>query len=207
MSQITFFDPFHYSGVLQETIDKEFPAIETVSWLSEPADTQYTDLALPAFLMSYGNPEPLKSLVRSDFDTDGAYAFIMKINITGDLVLPAEPTANDNIVDDSNVVLLSVAATHNLCAFINTIAGGLGSGPTTIQSIEYNWSEETEDTMEDFGRYIMSTIQWSHQCFVGFNPDTFIPRPETLYNRFTLRGELPQEEPHEVYPNEEYPGL
>ena len=203
MDNIAHFDPFHYAKSLKDMIAGEFPSLQTVAWLSQPTETQFTDLAVPAFLMSFGNPEPLTNLARNHFDDEGAYSFNMELNMMGELILPVIPQANINVDDDSNVALVAVTATHNLCAFIYAKSGGLGAGVPTIKTIDYNWSDADDPQIDE--QYITASIAWSHDCFVGYTPGGSFVIPKTLYNRFTFAGGQPPDEYHEVYPDRGQP--
>ena len=144
---------------------------------------KYENLAMPAFVMSWGAIEPIRKgvpmrdleqngrLERSgggninDIDvTDLQYYMPIKVNLTGVLVMPKFPTdaMKDGVLvdinpDDLNPLLMLHQAATNVAALIYAAARGWNCSEPVIESIEY----------EPLDDYEAMRIDWSHKAIVG----------------------------------------
>lgn len=192
MSNFALFNHFQYADKIVDLVKDTFPKFRTVAFVSDPAETDFQKLALPAFIISYVDPIPMGDITRNDFDLDDAYYMKIRIILVGELVLPLFAEANPKVPDVNGHILLATAAT-NVAALLYAKASQAKATSATIESIAY----DTE--MDDFHR---ATIVWFHDMFVGSKPEASGFDPVTVFNRFTfpLGGRTPDES-HEVYPD------
>ena len=172
---VTLFDFYEYSDALVALI-KEFGELQEVSFQPTRADvlTQFKDLALPAFLMAFDDPNlaEVNTTGALRVSDEGDYMTV-SINLVGYLVLPWVAGANPHI-PDVNVCHALAQATCNLASKIYSGAGGLNAGLPRIDSIEFG---ETDD-------YLLGTVRWSHEAVVGRHHDSLEYQPKSLFGRF-----------------------
>ena len=192
MSDFALFDHFQYADKIVDLVKDTFPKFRTVAFVSDPRETDFQKLALPAFIISYADPIPMGDITQNDFDLDDAYYMKIRINLVGELVLPLFPEANPDVPDLNGHILLATAAT-NVATLIYARASEAKVISPTIEGISY----DTE--LDDYHR---ATIRWFHDVFVGSRPEASGFNPMTVFNRFTFPvGGTPPDESHEVYPD------
>ena len=173
---VALFDFYEYADSLVALV-KEFGELQEVSFQPTREDvlTHFKDLALPAFLMAYDDPNTdlvnntTGALRTSD---EGDYMSVM-INLVGYLALPWVAGANPNI-PDVNMCHALAQATCNIASKIFSGAGGLNAGLPKIDSIQFG---ETDD-------YLIGTVRWSHEAVVGKHADNLEYKPQTLFGSF-----------------------
>ena len=194
--EITLFDHFDYATNIIDVLKSRFPELNTVAFRSDPQETHFKDLALPAFVMYFANPVILNNPAQNDLDGDDTYYMKVELHVVGDLVLPDFNRGNRDVPDDVNTHILLATAATNIAALI--LSGkGLRAPKTHIDDISY-----LDDEFED---YHHSKIQWHHEVFVGSRPEAngLFP-PDSVFNRFCFGGEI-EEESREIYPDYEAP--
>lgn len=182
---ITMLNYFTYANSLKKRIEAAFPQLNTVSWMPTAdmgaVQSQYSDLAKPAFLMAFAAPdtEGYKSIRKGvdvldpaaqlDSDDAGDYYMGIGLNVVGYLIVPMYPEANAD-VPNTNAVFLTLTAAGNLAAFISSKAGGLGgAGVAEITGIDYIGDDETPN-VEVESDYHVAEITWKHSAYVGNIP-------------------------------------
>ena len=179
MSEVITFDHFHYANRLEEILSEAFSELQEVSFQPTRVDltsTRYADLKLPAFLMSFDDPEIPKQSLGMRVDDEGDFMKVL-LNLVGYLVLPWVPEENEHVPDLNPALLLSTAAC-NIAAKIFSKAGGLKAGIPKIVSIQLD--DDTEDDIE----YHVAEIRWQHEATVGVRADASDFAPTQLFGRF-----------------------
>lgn len=180
MSDIPLFDHYSYADSVEDLLTDAFPELQTVSFnpaWDDGTETRFGDLAVPAFLMRYANPEILSGLLREDFDNPDAYYLKVRINVEGFMFMPWVVSENPNVPDNINLSIGLVVAVMNIAAKIQADAGGFTGGVARIDEIDLD--EELSDDKHKVG-----AIRWSHEAFIGSRPDASGQVPNQLYGLF-----------------------
>ena len=199
------FNFFTYASNLTEMLDDEFDALQEVSFPPTAegfTDSRFADVALPAFLVNFENPE-LNILgfdwsrMSEDIEDEKSYRMPMTLKLAGYLLLPVYPEQNDEVPNVNATVALAQAAS-NIAAKIYAHAKGWNCGVATINEINFIDDSATDEERN----YHVGEIHWSHEIWVGAEPGVTFVDPLQVFNRFTIPvdGETPDES-YEVYPD------
>ena len=162
MSDVHLFDHFEYATNIIAVLKNRFPELNTVAFQSDPHETHFKDLALPAFVMYFANPVYLSDPARVDPDADDTYYMKIELHVVGDLVLPDFNRGNRDVPDDVNTHILLATAATNIAALIRS-GQGLEAPQAKLGDINY-FDDEVQD-------YHHATIQWHHDVFIGSHPE------------------------------------
>ena len=165
------FSFYDYVDQIKELISDGFPILNTVTFQpsDEGEDVKYSDFGVPAFLMSFGDPEFISSVPMREVDVadasiesggalssrTGYYAKI-RANVSGTLVLPRFKTDGQN-TDNLNMSIAVFQAATNIAALIFAKARGWNCDPAVIGNISYEADSD----------YHTAIIEWSHEALVG----------------------------------------
>ena len=167
------FSFYRYVDEIKELVSDHFPIFETVSFSpsDDGDDKQYSDVGVPAFLMSFQAPDFVDSVPMRDVDADGgglanrnAYYADIQVNVTGSLLLPRFKVDPQND-DDLNMSIAVFQAASNIAALIHAKARGWNCDPAVIGNIRYEPDEN----------YHVGIIEWSHRALVGREDSTVSP--------------------------------
>ena len=165
------FSFFEYVDEIKELISDGFPTLNTVSFMpsDEGDDAQYSDVGVPAFLMTFQAPDFLESFVERDIDIPDAsitsggglsertgYYADIQVNVKGSLLLPRYKTEGQN-ADNLNMSIAIFQAATNIAALIHAQARGWNCGEAIIGDIRYEPDEN----------YHVAVIEWSHRAYIG----------------------------------------
>ena len=165
------FSFFEYVDEIKELISDGFPTLNTVSFMpsDDGDDAQYSDVGVPAFLMTFQAPDFIESFLEREIDLPdkditsggglstitGYYADI-QVNVSGSLLLPRYKTTGQN-VDNLNMSIGIFQAATNIAALIHAQARGWNCGEAVIGDIRYEPDEN----------YHVAVIEWSHRAYIG----------------------------------------
>ena len=165
------FSFFEYVDEIKTLIGDGFPTLNTVSFMpsDEGDDAQYSDVGVPAFLMTFQAPtfiesSPLRAVDIPDASiTSGGglsertgYYLDIEVNVKGSLLLPRYKTASQN-ADNLNMSIAVFQAATNIAALIYAQARGWKCGEAVIGDIRYKPDEN----------YHVAVIEWSHRAYIG----------------------------------------
>ncbi len=169
-----------------------FSALNTVSFPPTAegfVESRYADVALPAFVMNFENPELRQDEMElnrfgEDLTDDASYYMPVRIRVAGYLLLPVFAESNTDVPNVNPTVLLAQATT-NIAAKIYADAVGWNCGIATINTIRF-----IDDSVKDEERnYHVGEIHWSHDAWVGATPSL----TPVLANTVFLRTKFPEE--------------
>ena len=181
------FDHYQYASRVKSIVEETFPEFATVDFgpiRADGASTQYADLGMPAFLMTFlapdlGSIRPMQPMLDADgagllekvieADTPGTFVpetFVqMRIRVSGVLFLPMNPALNDRLKDDvSNIDIYEAAAATALIVAIKSRFIGLQTADCEIESVETRFESLEEDTEI----YRATEIIWSSEVVIGW---------------------------------------
>ena len=198
------FNYFTYASSIDTMLTTAFSALQTVSFpptSSGLAESRFVDIALPAFVMNFENPEVDLDRVElnrfgEELQDDDSYYMPMVVRVVGYLLLPVFAEANTGVPNVNPTVLLA-QATANVAAKIYANAVGWNCGVASIDSMSF-----IDDSSDDHERhYHVGEIHWSHSVWVGATPSDSAILATTVFNRFTFPAGVTPDESHEVYPD------
>ena len=211
MAHPPIFSFFSYAKNLTEMLRDTFPKLKEVSFPPTTegfTDSRFGDVALPAFLINFEDPELLPMAVQSlrhgeehseELESDDIYFMPLKIRLAGYVLMPVFPEANSGVANVNATVLLAQVAS-NIAAKIHADARGEDWNCSVASINQLNF---IDDSITDEERnYHVAEIHWSHDVWVGSLPEQTLFEPATVFNRFTIPedGETPDDS-HEVYPD------
>ena len=175
------FDHFKYASKVKSIIEETFPDFATVAFgplREDGASTQYADLGMPAFLMTFLAPDlssvrPMQPMLDTDGMGLGEQAlgdtpdtFVqMRIRVSGVLFLPMNPALNDRLKDSvSNIDIYEAAAVTCLIVAMKTRFTGIQTLDCEIESVETRFESLEEDTEI----YRATEIIWSSEVIIGW---------------------------------------
>ena len=168
------FSFYTYVDKIKELVADGFPVLNSVSFQpsEDGDDAKYSDVGVPAFLMSFDDPEVLGGVMRNVdlsaaptddhnklLSTKTGYFMNIRVNVQGSLILPRFKTAGQN-ADDLNMSIAVFQAATNIAALINAKAGtgaGWNCEPAKIGDITYAPDSD----------YHIAIVEWSHEAVVG----------------------------------------
>ena len=195
------FSFYEYHDKIIDLLVRGFPILADAGVLFMPSEDgqarRFDDLALPAFVMCWGEIEPLKvGVPMRDMEQGGRlertaggttidisdlqYYLHIQVNVTGSLVMPKFPEDADSDGKDINpdnidpILGLHQGAT-NIAALIFAAARGWKCEEATIESIAYQPDEN----------YEIMQIDWSHLAIVGRDDNASV-NLEHLYRQWIL---------------------
>ena len=195
MSDIPIFDHYSYADSIEALLTDAFPELQTVSFnpaWDDGTETRFGDIAVPAFLIRFADPEILPGLIREDMDDLDAYYMKARINLEGYLLIPKVPSENPNVPNLNPVITMTVA-TMNIAAKLYAEAGGFGGGPARIDAVVL----EENNT----GDHFVGEVKWSHEAFIGGKPTASGQVPNQLYGLFNPCPELKTNTHNLIYEN------
>ena len=196
------FSFFEYVDEIKTLISDGFPTLNTVSFMpsDEGDDVQYSDVGVPAFLMTFQAPTflesfPLRAVDIEDKDiisggglsTRTGFYIDIQVNVKGSLLLPRYKTAGQNI-DDLNMSIAIFQGATNIAALIYAQAIGWNCNQAIIGDIRYEPDEN----------YHVAVIEWNHKAIIGREAGESCPFSNALATYFSLTGEDAEQQNVEV---------
>ena len=140
------FNFFTYAAGIDQMLTGAFSSLKTVAFPPTPTSQEFTesrfgDIALPAFVMNFENPElDLERMelnrLGEELADDGSYYMPMIVRVAGYLLLPVFSESNTDVPNVNPSVLLA-QSTSNIAAKIYAQAQGWNCGVATIDSIRF----------------------------------------------------------------------
>lgn len=159
------FSFFRYVDEIKELIADNFPILQTVSFSpsEDGDDAKYSDVGVPAFLMTFQAPDFIDDFPMRDVEVEGGgvnnkdgYFADIRVNVQGSLLLPRFQTTGQN-EDDLNMSIAVFQAMTNIAALLHAKARGWNCSKAIIGSMRYEPDEN----------YHVGIIEWGHTAVVG----------------------------------------